>query len=440
MRELDLLVLGGGMAGMTAAARAAQAGARVAVVEAAGTVGGSAINAEFIWTAPDVETMAAENPGGDPALGSALVEDYPAAMEWVRSLGVNVDDPVALLGFGIGSKTDMVTYFRTCQALVEGSEGSAIHLEARPSRLLVEDGAVVGAEVADGSELRAASTLLATGGFAGDAELRARHIHPNAGGIPLRANPHSAGAGLRLGEEAGAAMGLADAGFYGHLMPYRVTVENPGEFAMMTFYHSEHGVLVNLEGERFLDETAGDQHNAIATLEQPEARALLITDERVHREWMLTPYVEGFESFDKFALAYRRGARCAVAADLEEFEALPPEWGYPGGRVRQTLERFNAESAAGAADPPRSRDSVPLLDPPYYVIDLTAAITFSMAGVRIDAGAHALSGAGEPVPGLLAAGCDAGGLYKRAYAGGLAPALVFGLRAAHSAIGAQSGV
>jgi succinate dehydrogenase/fumarate reductase flavoprotein subunit len=41
---------------------------------------------------------------------------------------------------------------------------------------------------------------------------------------------------------------------------------------------------------------------------------------------------------------------------------------------------------------------------------------------------------GDPIPGLLAAGGDAGGLYHRAYAGGLAPALVFGLRASDTAL------
>ena len=51
------------------------------------------------------------------------------------------------------------------------------------------------------------------------------------------------------------------------------TITDPNEIASQTFFHSEHGVLLNLEGERFLDETIGDQLNAIALVEQPEARA-----------------------------------------------------------------------------------------------------------------------------------------------------------------------
>jgi hypothetical protein len=187
---------------------------------------------------------------------------------------------------------------------------------------------------------------LATGGFGGDPELRAEHIHPLARDLPLRANPHSTGDGLRLGLSAGAAFGRPKAGFYGHLVPARVPTREPHELAEGTFYHSEHGVLVNVHGERFVDETIADHLNTLAVLDQPEARALLICDQRVHDEWMMKPYVEGVEPVDRFALAYKRGGRCAVADDLEEFEHLPEEWGFDGPAVRRTLEQFNAQCDA----------------------------------------------------------------------------------------------
>src|SRR5438093_1604187 len=236
---VDLLVLGGGMAGMTAAARAARDGATVVLVEKGEAIGGSAAYAGFIWTAPTREVMHDVNPDGDPALADRVVEAYDEGIAWVRSLGVEVKDPVAVLGYG-----------------------------------------------------------------------------------------------LRLGLAAGGAFTGDGAGFYGHLIPSRVAYGNPLEFTDLTFYHSEHGVLLNLEGRRFCDETLGDHLSTLRVLEQPEARALLVTDQRVHDEWMLAPYVEGVEPLDKFALAYRRGARAAIAEDIDEFEAPPPDWGYlgPAGR------------------------------------------------------------------------------------------------------------
>ena len=63
---VDLLVFGGGMAGMSAAARACSDGASVMLVEKGPAIGGSAIYAGFIWTAPTVEVMREVNPDADP--------------------------------------------------------------------------------------------------------------------------------------------------------------------------------------------------------------------------------------------------------------------------------------------------------------------------------------------------------------------------------------
>jgi succinate dehydrogenase/fumarate reductase flavoprotein subunit len=428
-REIDLLVLGGGMAGLSAGARVAQAGGTVVLVEKGAATGGSATYAEFLWTAPDLESMRAAVPEGNPELAERLIDRRPEALAWVQELGVHTGPSVELLGFGSGNRVDLAALLRTLERIVRDKPHCEVLLQSEPQRLLVEGGRVVGAEIlVEGARrsVRARSTLLAMGGFG---RREARRL-----GIPLRANPHSDGRGLDLGRSVGGGFGAVDAGFYGHLMPADVTVSDPSRFATLTFFHSEHGVLINRLGRRFVDETEGDHLSTLATLRQPGARALLISDERVHREWMLRPYVEGLEAPDKFELAYRAGARCATAADLDEFADLPEEWGYPGAVVRDALVAFNEQCVEGAADPPRRRDGLGLTDPPYYVLEVTPAITFTFGGLLIDTDARVLSDDGEPIPGLLAAGADAGGLYVRAYAGGLAAALVFGLCAADTAL------
>jgi succinate dehydrogenase/fumarate reductase flavoprotein subunit len=437
--SVDLLVLGGGMAGLAAAARTVQGGGSAILVERGEALGGSATYAEFVWTAPDLETFRERNPDGDPELAATFIEGFEPAVQWMRDLGVEVRDPVPLLGFGIGYQSDLANLFLIERRMIEAGDGSEVLLGADPERLLFgDDGAVEGAAVrlasGEAREIRAGSTLLATGGYGGDRRLRAKHIGPGAENMPLRANPHSKGQGLLLAESAGAAFGLEDAAFYGHLWATGVPVNDPFMFAPSTFYHSEHGLLLNLAGERFLDETVGDQLNAIAAADQPGSRCLLIYDEYVHREWMMRPYVEGIEPVDKFDAAYKAGARCAVAEDIGEFKELPEEWGYDSAGVHKALVEYNRAAAAGEPlDPPRSVDSRPLDEPPYYVIDVEPAITFTFGGARIDTEARVLDSSGDPIPGLLAAGADAGGLYHRAYAGGLSPALVFGLRAAETA-------
>jgi succinate dehydrogenase/fumarate reductase flavoprotein subunit len=440
MAEIDLLVIGGGMAGLTAAARAATSGRRVVVIEVADDVGGSARFAGYAWTAPSREVIDVVDPDGDESLRHALVDRFPAGVEWIRTVGVEAKPAVPVLGFGSGHQFDTNHYVDTCRRLVVES-GGQVRLGTTTRRLLLEDRRVVGAEVeADGSveELRATWTLLATGGFQGDRDLLVEKLHPQAGRMQLRANPHSVGAGYRLATSAGASTGTEDAGFYGHLVPTGVPFADPADFVDLSLYYSEHAILLNLRHERFTDETLGDHLTTMALLEQPEARGLLVCDARTHREWVVGSYVEGAVAVDKFAVATRRGGRTGVAESLEELEYLPEEWGYDGVAVRAAVEAFNQAVTDGSASPARACDPRPLDEGPWYVVECEPAVTFPFHGVLIDDRARVLGQGGAPIPGLLCAGSDTGGLYHRAYAGGLASALVFGLTAAETAAGAAA--
>lgn len=435
MQEYDLLVIGAGMAGLTAAAKAAREGRRVLVLEVSDDVGGSARFAGYAWTAPTREVMDEVNPRGEESLKHALVDRFADGVEWIRSVGVEAMHPVPILGFGRGHQFDTNQYVDTCRRLVtEG--GGEVRLRTRTRRLLTEDGRVTGAEVdSDGSvvEVRSAWTLLATGGFQGDPDLLSEKVHPQATRMQLRSNPHSQGAGYRLATEVGAATGPEDAGFYGHLVPTGIPFADPTDFVDLSLYYSEHALLFNLHNERFTDETLGDHLTTMALLEQPEARGLLVADARVHRDWIVGSYVEGAVAVDKFAVASRRGGRTGLAESLEELEYLPEEWGYDGAAIRDAIERFNTEAPAGDVEPGRALDSRPLDEGPWYVVECEPAATFPFHGIRIDDQARVLDRAGSPVPGLLAAGSDTGGLWVRAYAGGVASALVFGLTAAATA-------
>jgi hypothetical protein len=368
------------------------------------------------------------------------VDGYDGAVEWIESLGIAMGAEVKVLPLTRGRQFETNAYLEACAHLVR-SHGE-IYLGAVTKSLMVEDGVVTGAVViaVDGTEhqMRARSTLLACGGFQADGELLGELIHANAGEMQLRSNPWSDGAGLRLGRSAGGRITGEGARFYGHLVPTDVTLEDPSQFLSLAFYHSEHGLLFNISGHRFVDETVGDHVNAVATLEQPEARALLVVDERVRRDWELAPYVEGMPpSPDKFAAAYKRGARCATADSIDEFRHLPPEWGYDGVAIALGIEAFNA-SVVDSVDPPRRHDATPLVDPPYYVVDVRPAVTFTYRGLAVDDRCQVLDEDDRPIPGLLAAGADVGGVVTREYAGGLATACATGIRAAQTAFGGPS--
>lgn len=436
MVETDLLVIGAGMAGLTAAARAARDGRRVVVVEVGDDIGGSARFAGYAWTAPSRAVMDEINPHGDVRLRHALVDRFAEGVEWIRSIGVEAHDEVPILGFGRGHQFDTNQYVDLCRRIVLDA-GGEVRLHTETTRLLTDGARVIGAETTgpDGAEqIRARWTLLATGGFQGDPALLAEKVHPRADRMQLRANPHSTGAGYRLATAVGAATGAEDAGFYGHLIPSGVTFADPADFVDLSLYYSEHALLFNLDNRRFTDETLGDHLTTVALLEQPESRGLLICDARVHREWIVASYVEGAVAVDKYALANRRGGRVGLAETLDELDYLPEEWGYDGSAIRAAIEEFNRATTAGETlTPGRAKDAAAMTEGPWYVVECVPAVTFPFHGIRIDDRARVLDAAGTPIPGLLCAGSDTGGLYHRAYAGGIASALVFGLTAAASA-------
>lgn len=429
---VDLLVIGGGMAGLSAAAFAARQGARVALVERAPTLGGSAVHAGFIWSAATYEAMREANPLGDPDLARTVLDNLADGVRWIESLGVVCKPPVSMIRYGLGRQFDTDHYLTRCHEVIRES-GGLVFTQARVRALIMDGTAVRGAELvlADGAhrQIRASWTLLATGGFQGDEAMRAELIHPNAANVQVRGNPYSDGEGIRLGLSAGGVLGRENAGFYGHLVPRGVRL-TPELYTDLALYYSEHALLFNLDGERFVDETIGDHLTTIHLLEQRHAAGLLIGDASVYREFINGTYVEGFPPLDKFRACARRGARCAVLESLDELDLIPDEWGYPGPKIRAGIERFNREVRVGRTEPGRTYDGRALDEPPFYVVEAAPAITFTMTGLLIDTRAQVLREDGGPVPGLLAAGADAGGLYHRAYAGGLSPALVFGLQAA----------
>lgn len=435
--DVDLLVVGGGMAGLTAATRAVRRGLRVLLVEQAPSLGGSALYAGYLWTAPTIEAMDEANPEGDPAVKAAVVHGFPGAVDFLRGLDVPVGPSVPILRFGRGHQFDTALYAETCRKII--ADAGEILTSTTTEKLVVDDaGTVAGAELTlPGGESRtvtARATLLATGGFQADPDLRAEYVHAEARGIPLRSNPYSRGDGLLLAKGAGGVAANRHGGFYGHLVPSQVTLE-PELFVDLALYYSEHALMFNLDGERFIDETVGDHHNANALLAQREARGLLVTDARGYREFVNAPYVEGAPFTDKFALARRRGGRCVIADDAEDFAAMPPEWGYDGAKIAAEVARL---AAGETPSPARQFDPRPLAELPYYVVETVPAITFPFAGVRVDAKARVLSEAGQAVPGLYAAGSDIGGLYVGAYAGGLAPAVVLALAGADDAVSSMS--
>jgi succinate dehydrogenase/fumarate reductase flavoprotein subunit len=258
------------------------------------------------------------------------------AVERVRDAGVAVSERwTGQMGFGVAHHVDIAALLERWRAMLAG----AVLTRTAVRELVVDaEGAVRGAVLTRNLEVAAPAVLLATGGFEGDGELVSRLIGPGAERMPVRSNPGSVGDGLRLGQAVGASLSGALHRFYGHLIPYRLERFEPADFLPLTQYHSAHSILVNVHGRRFTDESRGDETSNQAVLREPESRAILICDERVRREHAVGPPYPHGQVIDRFAAAADAGGRLATAATVAELAACAGEWGVDVATLERTLE------------------------------------------------------------------------------------------------------
>jgi len=439
--DIDLLVIGGGMAGMTAAAFAAEQGLAVLVVEKQARLGGSALlSGGGVWTARDYETLRRINPLGDAARAAALMDGYDRVGEFMAGLGTAITDKTVYEGTqsfpGWIRHLDVGDWMKRARSSVQAAGGHVV-TGSSVSRLTREAGRVTGGivDTPDGEvTVRAGHVLIATGGFQNNPRMRGEFLPGCGETLVTRSNPASDGHGIALGRDAGAALSKHMSGWYGHTIPFPVaTPLDPQDYIPLAqFYLSPRAVLLDGEGRRFTDESLGYYLNAQAVATLPGGRALIVFDEALREE--------DTEKFGvcRWDFARRKGADVAKADTLAGLEAAVGGWGFSG--IAAGMERYNrALATSDPLDPPRAGNRRPVVKPPFLAIHIQPAITFTHGGLRADARSRVLDEAGRVVPGLLAAGADAGGTYHRAYAGGLAMAAVFGMIAAETALAERTG-
>ena len=240
---------------------------------------------------------------------------------------------------------------------------------------------------------------------------------------------------MNRGQAAGGQVRGTNRGFYGHLVSRPNAWGEERYFTMLSQYHSDHALLFNEAGRRFCDETFGDHTNTCHTVAQANARAICLWDARVQADHATKPIVAIAAPMDKFAVAIENGGEGVVARTHEELATFANAHGFKGAEMLRSLSDYDHGARNGweALDPPRTESCLPMDRPPWYALIVYPAITFTFGGLTIDERARVLDGDGTVIPGLLAAGSDAGDAFGVGYAGGLALAMTFGMTAAQTA-------
>jgi tricarballylate dehydrogenase len=289
-------------------------------------------------------------------------------------------------------------------------------------------------------EIRAKAVVLACGGFEANAEMRTRYLGANWDLAKVRGTRFNTGAGLRMALDAGARS-------YGHwscahASCWELNAPEYGDPVVKGAYQKHSypfGIMVNANGERFVDEGADFQ---------------TLTYARFGREVLAQPGLFAWQVFDQRAIpllreTYRIKQVTKVGADTLEALAAKME-GVDASRFLATVREFNlrAPEAEAPLVPsvkdglgtrglalPKSNWARRLDHGPFEAYAVTAGITFTFGGVKITTRAEVEDDGGTPIPGLFAAGEMVGGLFYHNYPSGtgLTCGAVYGRTAGRSA-------
>ena len=457
--KFDLVVVGCGVAGLSAAVSAMQAGAKVAVLERSEV---SDRGGQTRWTdammrmknenevSDDFELHFAENAGHyldpelvsettgaykdwssivkvlnftDPELISTLADNAGPTIQWLKTLGVKFAfEP----GYFITTCTTRMSPVGGGLALIEAlalaaEKGGVQFFYRTTARGLLrgEDGEVNGLEAVgeNNSALRfqAKAVVLACGGFEGNPEMlthylgtRARYLRPVA-----RGGYFNKGEGIRMA----LALGAAPSGDYGqiHAEPLDPRSGAPEPIVLVFNY----GILVNKNCARFINEapaTVDATYENITRniLEQPDGIAWAIFDAKI-------------DDVPNWKRSVRSDQPPIKGSSLKE---LAEKLGLDAAALTRTVEQYNDACSTGdfqplvtdglatteAYQPPKSNWARKIDQAPFFAYPIICGNCFTFGGIKTNSRSQVLNADGDPILGLYAAG-EITGLYYGTYTG-----------------------
>ncbi|MDH3295209.1 MAG: FAD-binding protein [Acidimicrobiia bacterium] len=423
--DTDVVVAGAGAAGLAAAIRAADGGATVALLEASATFRQGSNTSMSTSMIPVADSRWQQAKGitddsndllyddimhktrgqADPAVAKALVE---VGRELADFLAEDCDIPLEL-----ADDVSFPGHSRRRHLCVHDRAGRTLHrhlLEAADKRENITmvmpwrvtgltpvtldsggDGWVVTAESPDGTvqKIVAGAVVLATNGFGANTEMVARHIPEVAEGLYFGGD-HSLGDAIRIGETLGADTAFLDS-YQGH-----GSVATP-HGVLLTWTTVMNGAfLVNVNGERFGDESTGYSEYAVQVIAQPGATAWVVYDQAIHERAL--PFADYQQLIEADGIRW-----------VDDTAGLAGVIGCEEAAIAATLG-LTEQYAEGTATDPLGRTSWPRpLQPPYAAVKVSGALFHTQGGLAIDGRANVLSD-GRPMPGLYAAGGAAAGI------------------------------
>jgi succinate dehydrogenase/fumarate reductase flavoprotein subunit len=470
--SFDVVVVGYGPAGASAAIAAHDAGRRVVIVEQADHGGGNALySGGFLFDLPAEYTFDHLDALSFGRTDRTVLEAYATGLHeldsWLTSLGattVAFEPPPTRLPAPFPSWPNTAAGAQIRYRVVGGGDGrrgealwgvldAAVRARDIPvlfgtgGRSLVVDGDEIAGVTVDNpdggtSELLArGGVILACGGFEGDRRLTDSYL-PLGPTWPV-GHPGNVGTGLRMAQDAGADLWHMY-GFFGWFSFRADSFDSP--FAI-DFFGAGH-IYVDADGHRFADETGYEVHDRLRALlsylprnpNRPRLPSWAIFDESARLAGPLNGLL-GTPNDYRWSTDNSAEIDRGWILSADSVEKLAAAMGVDETILAATLAEYNASAAAGHdVRFGRTADTlVPLATSRLYAIPTWPGIAGTTGGPRHDAAGRVVRPGGTPIAGLYAAGAVSlvwGHLID--HGGGLTDAIVFGRIAGADAAGRVS--
>jgi fumarate reductase flavoprotein subunit len=422
--ETDIVVIGSGGAGFTAAITAHDLGIRVILVEKMPITGGNTMlsaggmnaaetqfqKARGIKDSVDLmfkDTMSGGKNLNDPELVRILASHSAGSVDWLTKIGVDVSDVGRLGGAsenrahrpsgGAAIGAHLINVLRKNAA----DRKIDVRVNSKVLKILSDPSGRITGVLMQGKHkgpytIKAKAVVDTAGGFSANAE-KVAFYRPEYKGMTTSNQPGALGEGIDLGAEIG-----------GQLIDMKEIQIHPtiaaGSRILMTEAVRGNGaIFVNREGKRFVNEITTRDATSAAILKQNGKSAFMIFDEGIRKS---LKQIEGYFHLE-------------LVKEGETLPDLAAKIGVPADAFVATIETYNkAVETKNDGDFKRPDLPRPIKTAKFYSIEVIPGIHYTMGGLKINAETQVIGKDGNPFPGFFAAGEVTGGVHGANRLGG----------------------
>ena len=429
----DVIVVGGGGAGMAAATRLAQLGKSVILVEKSGFLGGaisvsggnqvvmgSQLQVDNGVADDSVESMVADfeangaNKNNKEIL-TLFAENVGATTDWlVANCGITFEEGLHQLGEYSHNRELAYTgggagFAEAMRKAVEEA-GVQVLLNTKAESLIADNGTVTGVKAASSDAdytLTAGNVVLATGGYGANKDMLTDEMKS-----ALYYGPASStGEGIQMAQAVGAQTANME---YGKRYPNGIEVSEgmaKSTIAGNIVGWTMSAILVNKDGNRVVNEKASNRTILEEELKQEGGELYLLLDAETFEAWKAKLAPAGISDADIEKYLEANGTTTPVFAHGETLEEAAAAAGINADNLKATVEKYNGFVAKGSDDD-FGRAATYLTktigEGPYYIVEQKPRFATTMGGLVINTSMQVLNEAGEPISGLYAAGENCG--------------------------------